>query len=290
MYVPECSRSTMQLQSAPVAPPKHQKPQQQCDHQVLKMSDMPFSSLNLKLGRWDNSISYKYFDNFQLGDKFPELSEQYIVCLATQSSLDKLNSLVEVSYHWTGPISAAIYAAGDDELSLVLLYIMYLRLCFATIREQVNFHLALPKDRMPKSIKIPYSSNLADMDCSKPDFTLQQLLRERTSTTSKWRVKNVYPQNHMRNLARKNCQSGYVFLTDVDIIPSLRLNEELDKFLRITTCQKNCAYVIPTYELDKRVKFPPNKTELVRLANKGLARPFHQKVFIYNQYATNFSR
>lgn len=290
MYVPECTRNVIHVQPAPVPaavldPPKPQ----QCDQQVLEMSDMPFSGLDLRLGRWDSGISFKYFDNFQLGDKFPELSERYSVCLATQTSIDKLNSLVEVSRHWTGPISAAVYAAGDDELSLVLLYIMYLRLCFPSIRYQVNFHLALPKNRMPKTVNIPHS-NLADMDCTRPDFTLQRVLRERTSLTSKWRVKNPYPQNHMRNLARKNCQSNYVFLTDVDIIPSMRLAEELDKFLRMSSCLKQCAYVIPTYELDSRVKFPPNKTELVRLANKGLARPFHHKVFIYNQYATNFSR
>lgn len=55
-------------------------------------------------------------------------------------------------------------------------------------------------------------------------------------------------------------------------------------------CSGKCAYVVPTYELDERVFFPPNKTDLIRMANKGLARPFHHKVFIYNQYATNFTR
>jgi N-acetyllactosaminide beta-1,3-N-acetylglucosaminyltransferase len=51
-----------------------------------------------------------------------------------------------------------------------------------------------------------------------------------------------------------------------------------------------CAYVIPTYELDERVLFPRNKSDLIRMARKGLARPFHHRVFIYNQFATNFSR
>ncbi|KAH9645428.1 hypothetical protein HF086_014520 [Spodoptera exigua] len=52
-----------------------------------------------------------------------------------------------------------------------------------------------------------------------------------------------------------------------------------------------CAYVVPTYELDRRVaKFPANKSELVRLSRSKLAIPFHRKVFIYNQFASNFSR
>lgn len=66
--------------------------------------------------------------------------------------------------------------------------------------------------------------------------------------------------------------------------------EVLDAYLRENKCKDKCAYVVPTYEIDDRVMFPHNKTELIRLANKGLARPFHHKVFIYNQFATNFSR
>lgn len=81
-----------------------------------------------------------------------------------------------------------------------------------------------------------------------------------------------------------------MFLTDVDIIPSFGMAEGLDVFLKTHRCKELCAYVIPTYELDERLQFPPNKSELVRLAKKNLARPFHHKVFIYNQFATNFSR
>lgn len=134
-------------------------------------------------------------------------------------------------------------------------------------------------------------------DCAKPEQTLNELLKQRSGDTKKWRIKTPYPQNFLRNVARKNCQTYYVFLTDVDIIPSMSSNfnfaEQLDKFLRKAKCSQSnnlCAYVIPTYELDERVRFPRNKTDLIRLANKGLARPFHNKVFIYNQYATNFSR
>lgn len=134
------------------------------------------------------------------------------------------------------------------------------------------------------------TSSLHYLNCLRPDLALQELLDRRSSATTKWRLKHPYPQNHLRNLARKNCQTRQVFLTDVDIIPSADLAESLNKFLETVTCKNLCAYVIPTYEVDSRVQFPVNKSELIRLANKGLARPFHQKVFIYNQYATNFSR
>lgn len=64
----------------------------------------------------------------------------------------------------------------------------------------------------------------------------------------------------------------------------------LEVFIKSDSCTSLCAYVIPTYEVDERVPFPRNKSELIRLKGRGLARPFHHKVFIYNQFATNFSR
>lgn len=69
------------------------------------------------------------------------------------------------------------------------------------------------------------------------------------------------------------------------------LAEGLEEFFKGgRACKTMCAYVIPTYELDERAPFPSNKSHLIRLTTQGLARPFHQKVFIYNQYATNFTR
>lgn len=244
--------------------------------------------LDIKLGRWDARRIFRTFDSVLVGSRFTELSQTYRVCLATQSSVEKLHSLVQVALHWTGPMSVALYAAGDEEFEVMQRYLVYLRRCYESIRERVIFSVAVPKMRPPK--KQPRVFELPDIvDCAKPEATLNELASRIPSEQTNWRIRNVYPQNHMRNLARKNCQTDYVFLTDVDIVPSFNLTTALDEFLRSDNCDK-CAYVIPTYELDTRVKFPQNKTELIRLARKGLARPFHQKVFIHNQFATNFTR
>ncbi|XP_069696973.1 beta-1,4-glucuronyltransferase 1-like isoform X3 [Periplaneta americana] len=244
--------------------------------------------VDLRLGRWDSRHLYKLYDFALPGDKYADLSDKYSVCLATQSSLEKLQSLVQVAHHWTGPISAAVFAAGD-EYPLIQLYIAFLRRCFPVVRDRVSFHLAYPKDRPPSHLNKEYSPR-PKLDCRRPEAALAGLMRLRRPETAKWRVKAAYPQNHLRNLARRNCQTSYVFLTDVDIIPSAKLAEGLDVFLKNVKCKNLCAYVIPTYELDERVHFPRNKSDLIRLARKGLARPFHHRVFIYNQFATNFSR
>ncbi|XP_075234246.1 beta-1,4-glucuronyltransferase 1 isoform X2 [Lycorma delicatula] len=247
-----------------------------------------FFNVDTRIGRWDNRRMYKMFDGAVVGEKYGDVSQKYSVCLATQSSIEKMYSIVEVSQHWTGPISVALFAAGDMEYKLMKGYVKYLRRCYSTVRERVIFHVMFPKEKVPSTTnKIESTDN---MDCEHPDLVLNSLLKMRTSDVVRWRVRNPYPQNHLRNLARKNCQTNYVFLTDVDIIPSNNLADELNAFLKETKCKGHCAYVIPTFELDERVRFPRNKTDLIRLAGKGLARPFHQKVFIYNQFATNTSR
>ena len=283
MYIPECSRNTINVQSV------QEIPRQPCQTVIQYTSGFPFPNLHLQYGRWDNTRSYKFFDNFVVGDQFSYVSNKSLVCLATQSSVEKLHSLAQVANHWSGPISAAVFAAGEEEFDVLLTYIAYLRQCVAGVMERVSFHLVLPKDKMPAGVKADLT-NLESFDCLKPEETLNQLLKRLPPTIVKWRSKNPYPQNHLRNVARKNCQNSYVFLTDVDIVPSYNLSNGLDRFLRNDECKTKCAYVVPTYELDERVHFPPNKSELMRLARKGLARPFHEKVFIFNQFATNFSR
>ena len=93
----------------------------------------------------------------------------------------------------------------------------------------------------------------------------------------------------MRNVARVNCLTAYTMSLDIDIVPSMGLAESLSKFLNRNTCAK-CAFVIPTFEVANTVTFPENKSELLRLVKQSQAQPFHKKVFIHNQFATNFSR
>ncbi|XP_034937625.1 beta-1,4-glucuronyltransferase 1 [Chelonus insularis] len=245
-------------------------------------------NLNIHLGKWDNRRLYKSFDSVLIGTKFLELSESNAVCLATQSSLEKIYSLVQVAHHWTGPISVAIYAAGDEEFEALQKYLIFLRKCYMPIFERINFSLTVPKQKSPT--KQPQNFDVLNYDCTRPEATLSNLVSQISEEHTNWRLRNVYPQNHMRNLARKNCQTDWVFLTDIDIIPSIGLASSLNQFLRDTEKCDKCAYVVPTYEIDTRVKFPSNKSELMRLTRKGLARPFHWKVFIHNQYATNFTR
>jgi N-acetyllactosaminide beta-1,3-N-acetylglucosaminyltransferase len=244
-------------------------------------------NIDWSLSRSDSTHRYNFLDFIWTGNKFIELSKKYTVSIATQTSLDRLHSIVDVSRHWTGPISLAVFVAGE-ELRLTEIYITYLRQCFPQVKDQVSFHLAYSMNYPPIdaiNLAIDYKQN-----CSNPEAVLSDLLKYRSSRTIVWIENMPYPQNHLRNQARKNCQTQYIYLIDVDIIPSIGMTDILDQFLRNSQCEKLCAYVIPVYEIDDKAEFPRNKSEILKLAKDGMARQFHQKVYKPAQFATNYSR
>lgn len=64
------------------------------NYTAYSSSHIIFSQLDLRLGRWDKSRIYKIHDNVFVGDDYPAISEKFSVCIATQSSLERLGSLV----------------------------------------------------------------------------------------------------------------------------------------------------------------------------------------------------
>lgn len=100
----------------------------------------------------------------------------------------------------------------------------------------------------------------------------------------------LYPQNHLRNVARDGCSpQRRFFLVDIDVMPKPGLWDELSDFFGSPSrrpCAK-CVFVVPTYEAREAVPVPRTKRELLGLVRRKEARPFHLKLFIFNQYATN---
>uniref|UniRef100_A0A0A9XNH9 Beta-1,4-glucuronyltransferase 1 n=1 Tax=Lygus hesperus TaxID=30085 RepID=A0A0A9XNH9_LYGHE len=241
-----------------------------------------------RLARWDARREYKMMDQALVGERYLQISDEYSVCLATQTSLEKLDSLVQISNHWSGPISIAVFVVSDDEYAIVQEYVKYMIQCFPRVKDHVSFHLAFPKGQVPTSSPPPKS--ISEWNCREPTAVLEGLGQQRSEEMNQWHRKYPYPQNHMRNLARKNCQTPQVLLTDVDVIPSIGAAEGLNEFFKtIKNCSK-CAFVIPTYEVATGQAFPKTKEQLVWLSRAGLARPFHQKVFLHNSFATNHSK
>lgn len=253
------------------------------DAAVASTDDDPISHLDLRLGRWDYSRAYKLFDYAAVGDSYADTSAGHQVCLATQSSIERLHELLNIANHWSGPISVAVFVTGD-EMKLLRGFASWLSRCRPDVYARMALHVGMPVVRPGVREASP---SYLPRNCEE----IPVLMHGRRADTVAWRARNPYPQNHLRNLARKNCHTPYVFLVDIDIVPSKGMAEALDRFLTSIPKCSLCAYVVPTYELDMRVAtFPANKSVLLRLSKNKLAIPFHRKVFIYNQYASNFSR
>ncbi|XP_068240702.1 beta-1,4-glucuronyltransferase 1 isoform X2 [Palaemon carinicauda] len=240
-------------------------------------------------GRWDVRRRYKIHDHVFTGPQYPRLTRESPVCLATQTSVDRLFWLTQVARYWTSPMSVAVFTP-DVEYAIARAYLTYLVTCFPFLGEKVTFHFTYPRDHLPRDI--PLVIDHLEGKCDQPLAVLKELLKQRNSKMLMWRERMPYPQNVVRNVARKNCGTEWVFLADVDIVPIPGLSDGLATFLATkpaTQCKK-CAFVVPTYEVDERSPLPYNRSSLLRLAEQGRARPFHQKVFVHNQHATNFSR
>ncbi|KAF2359253.1 Nucleotide-diphospho-sugar transferase [Trinorchestia longiramus] len=262
-----------------------QLPHDKKDHQTHRIA----FSVDDAFGRWDNRRQYKIHDSVYSGQHYSVLAKQSHVTLATQSSVDRLFWLAQVARHWVGPISIAVFTP-DLEYGIAKTYFQFLASCFPYVGDKITVHFAYPKEKPPLHLHID-TSDILKM-CDQPVTVLKKLLEHRPRNMMSWRETLPYPQNLLRNVARKNCHPEWVFLVDVDIVPPPGMFEKLDAFLRThaaKSCEK-CAFVIPTYEIDEKAPLPTNASEILQLVSTSRARPFHEKVFIHNQYSTNFSQ
>lgn len=239
--------------------------------------------------RLDSQSLYRVYENAIERDN--RTSNRAPVCLSTIASLDHLHWLRELSDHWTGPVSVAVFFREDLDLQLTVSYVHALRVCFPAIRENFSFHFVSPADRNDSVPKGTFTWEGAD----KPLFceSHRALLRAFLTIQRKrgW-PRLLFPQNHLRNVARDGCiSSPHFYATDVDVMPQYGLYERLSVFLlRQPPCTK-CLYVVPAFEGTEFVTHPRTKSALLsRTGNKKDFRVYHAVAFSKNQRATNFSR
>ncbi|XP_074522586.1 xylosyl- and glucuronyltransferase LARGE2s [Halichoeres trimaculatus] len=101
-----------------------------------------------------------------------------------------------------------------------------------------------------------------------------------------------YPVNLVRNIALKNANTPYVFLTDVDFLPMYGLYD----YLRRTVVQLDMAHtkkalVVPAFEtLRYRLSFPKSKAELLSMLDMGTLYTFRYHVWPKGHAPTNYAK
>ncbi|XP_059482690.1 beta-1,4-glucuronyltransferase 1-like [Neocloeon triangulifer] len=250
-------------------------------------------------GHWDDRARYKHFPDAFLANHLLSLSK-YETCMATHGTVEAAGQVVRAARNWPGAISLAVFAPASDFLMTVV-FIRHLRKCFPSVRDQVTWHLSYPRD-MPPSLKNAHLLQL-DFPCSMTTTEVLTKLRDTVDAKDTAEVRQiVYPQNSMRNLARRHCRNEWVVCPDLDMVfpdpsegasPFALLNRFLGGPMAADLCrEKKCAFVLPLYEVENvrgEGRVPPDKDTLLQMVRKGHAQIYHLQVFDGNQGRSNLT-
>nr|XP_061811239.1 xylosyl- and glucuronyltransferase LARGE2s-like [Nerophis lumbriciformis] len=135
------------------------------------------------------------------------------------------------------------------------------------------------------------------------DAEAQQFLRFAQASEVLKKRKNVgyhivykegqfYPVNLVRNVAMKNVNTPYVFLTDVDFLPMYGLYNYLRKtVMQLDMANNKKALVVPAFEtLRYRLSFPKSKAELLSMLDMGTLYTFRYHVWPKGHAPSNYAK
>ncbi|KAI2804333.1 hypothetical protein RDWZM_007773 [Blomia tropicalis] len=109
-----------------------------------------------------------------------------------------------------------------------------------------------------------------------------------------YRDGSFYPINHLRNVALKQVNTPYVFLSDIDFLPMSGLYEYLKRSVSQVGSNGQLirkALVVPAFEtLLYRIPFPKNKAELLNMLNYGTLFTFRYHVWPQGHAPSNFAK
>ena len=221
----------------------------------------------------ESRASYSVLKNYIPGDETPDPDRS--VTLTTQGTYAFLYHVQNLCIRWDGHISVGVYSPGED-FPLVVNLIYYLRKCgHNCVKSKTSWHLVYNTAFGPKSNEtFPYSY-VKDMnfDCSQSyDDIVSQF---NTSFRSDHSL--PYPINVVRNVARLNARTKYIFASDIELYPSVGI---VSGFLQLLERQKSGllpiipqnnphVYVIPIFEVKAGVDPPLNKSQLRALMKSG---------------------
>lgn len=254
--------------------------------------------------RFDKSGTYHVLDNFLTSEHVILGRNEYDVSIVTQCSSSHIHHLAELSENWNGPISVSVFTYDDDFMDTVS-RLLHFHFCNDHIFRHVSFHLVFPISRSPRNfeslsnLKLSCTDSLDSPGFLQPDF--KHINYQNPDLD--------YPNNLLRNLAINYAQTPYIFMIDIDMVPSENLRTQFQKFMSHTSKRTHpnltsdvinphlsssphslSAYVVPVFEIRDAVRVPKNKPELIEQWTKGLARPFYWEACQKCQRPTNYDR
>ncbi|XP_068707902.1 beta-1,4-glucuronyltransferase 1-like isoform X1 [Montipora foliosa] len=226
----------------------------------------------------DSSGQYKIQTNFFLS-KIHQEKGQEDVTLVTHCTSNHLHYLLDLSVHWKGPISLAVFVPGYDVASsyesLVGLY-----QCDQRFKEHVTVHLVYPLSNPPAATElVPALKQALGRNRNCDDF-FHRLRNNHLNKPNYANGKLAYPNNLLRNVGRSSVSPGhYVFVVDVDMMCNGDLYQsflQLAQRLNLSVNKKDKrVFVVATFESKRKLSPSLTKQELLDQWNRGNAQPFY---------------
>ena len=199
------------------------------------------------------------------------------VTLVTQGSSNHLQELILLSERWTGPISITVFTHPAD-LHFAVLRIAYIWTCFPHVKPHVHLNLVYPIYKLENLSEVYHKHIGKKIQCG-DQFTYISKGSENYATS------NVpYPHNLLRNTAIKAAETTFIFVVDIDMVPSVRLGEDFTDFIGKVVHHNpkfdlnSNAFVVPSFEIKTSQSIPSTKVELLQHLESDVVRPFYSEV------------
>jgi len=189
--------------------------------------------------------------------------------LISQCSVSRLHEFVDLSFAWDGPISLAVFVQSSSSLFTVVNYLLNLQLCLPHALRKVSVQLV-----MPLSSSVDCCTEFVDASCSK----FFSKFDEHWADVRNYDSTIDYPNNLLRNIAIDAAMSDYIFVVDVDMIPSSGLFHQFREFTVKWPSDRKVAYVVPVFEMQVKSEMPLDRNELLQMWDHGIIQPFYRKL------------
>ncbi|XP_076313919.1 beta-1,4-glucuronyltransferase 1-like [Tachypleus tridentatus] len=196
------------------------------------------------------------------------------VTIVTQTSVSHLHYVNTISERWHGPISVVVFSLTPD-IPTTIEGIIHLRRCFPNVRCNTTFHLVYPLNFPQQEPSLPQLDSHQFGDC---ESLLEKLKTLKVADNYAHSV--AYPNNLLRNMGIRNVWTEFIFVLDVDLVPSNRLHEEFHVFARENRLfleshqDDKTVYVVPAFEIKEGREIPGDKVKLLQLLELMEVRPF----------------
>jgi hypothetical protein len=148
-------------------------------------------------------------------------------------------------------------------------------------------------------------TSASDLDVLFQFWTDNPLIQEYVSIHVLMALPQLYPINQLRNLALHNVMTDYVFLNDVDFIPSDHAHDEIAQLIKASPLYPKTFWVLPAFErrltpaignktaeedeVTDVAMIPKTKPELLKAIQDQVVTTFHP-YFSKGHRPTNFAK